>query len=1284
MNLWREHYGHAGGRVRYRNLLGNTGFKHGALRSGAFGTGVKKTLAVVSIAGMALLGAAPALAEGAATDQQAGTSQSTTEQSQSTDGSTAATSASTTPPAAEPPAEEPPAAEPPAEEPPAAEPPAEEHPAADPPASDTEETTEPVKIESISEAPNASDVVDPAQEKKTDKTAAESEDAVPQPPFLRWTTYNESGAPVTTARVTLDALTSGAVPSADDDQGWAAAISMIIADNIGQEGYTGADLDPAAGAFLVSEVIDDADQSRTPSEVQATGSAYRVSGVLESGDVAEWTLLPVTMTETEAVPRLTFAAAKTEEADDTADTSESKSESSQQRTLGVGALNAPVGAEAVGGYENLKDNSNTVTWSWKTPDTASQSSQFNPNTFQTSVSGSNLLIEFQRPSATGSDSWAIEYTKAGERWGNPNGLGLVPQPDRSQGGQVIFIGRNGTSSPYVVQYCTYSSNSYLSNLNNCITLSNVLVSTGTTVSLRIPLSSIQQGSPGCPPTMGSTAYVRSFNNNNAPSANLMNWAAPVAFTPASNCGNTTLKITKIGDRTGPGTSDATRVNGATFVAYASTTGNPGSPTSTELGTCVTANDGTCTIVVSNANSTGVWVQETGVPTGWRAIPALGTGNYTSAKTATPYRFKVNITANSTNVTKNITADRNSPSTDVSGAWVNARVNPAFPSDCGVSIAMVFDTSASIDTNEMTSFKNAARLFVGTGGLGGTPSTVTMFRFDTNAQTMNGGNFYNLATQGSAGSNSGWAGAQNQITTGLPSSGNGSGYTNWDAALRKVQESGTYDLVVFLTDGDPTTYGANGSGNTNTNVQFRSVEQAVLSANAIKASGSKIVGVGVGLSTNSDLNLQAITGPTAGNDYFLAGDFDELQSTLHDLALQNCGGTISVVKQLQNEKGELTSESASGWTFTATGDTVDGSPASETTTASGANFDLSFTDVATHNVVISETTQADYTFVSAVCTDTAGTVSVDVTNAKFTVPVTQGLITKCTVVNRAVPKAATLSVTKAWLVEDSLGNVIYDSAGNTGTLPNGISAELALSGENGPITGAWGDTVEGLVDGDLVTIGEDSSIAGLPGCTQQSSVVTVEDGEVATVPLAADGNEYTMHAGANVYEITNTVQCTTTLVLLKTVEGGGSGVPANWNLTATGLTVTEEVAGAAAKSADNTIEVRAGEPMTLSEAFAAGGESLAYNFDRLEVCTATDVSGCTTWATVSDPSAAITVDLGQEQMYRFVNALAPAIAVPLTGGVAGDLFGGFGLSVAAVAALLGTGLWLRSRRIRAEL
>ena len=202
----------------------------------------------------------------------------------------------------------------------------------------------------------------------------------------------------------------------------------------------------------------------------------------------------------------------------------------------------PVGSQQTGGYQNLKDNSNPATWSWKDPATIAQASEITAGTFSSNIVGTDLVIKFVRPNATGSNSFAFEYTNAPERWGPAGATTLaVPQPDRSQGGQVIFIEQQGSANP-VVTYCTYPPNGYVTSLNSpsCVALAGVIVSIGTTVELKIPLSTINQGSPGCPPTMGTTAYLRSFNNASAPGSNLGIWAAPIAFEPPSTCATLTL------------------------------------------------------------------------------------------------------------------------------------------------------------------------------------------------------------------------------------------------------------------------------------------------------------------------------------------------------------------------------------------------------------------------------------------------------------------------------------------------------------------------------------------------------------------------------------------------------------------------------------------------------------------------------------------------------------------------------------------------------------------------
>lgn len=1234
METWRaaKHGGSVQGNTTV--LRGNIG----ELRSARAVRGrfVRQTLAIASSVALALIGATPAMAEGEAVADASATAAAAESVEQP---------AAEAPPAAEPAPEAAPTPDPapaPAAEPapaPVAEPapaaPEVTAPAAPAPAASTEpDTSEPQASasEGSGSTPGEGDAAT-APSAASPSVAATAE--TPTPPYLRWLSVDSAGAVISGATVTVEGPRNDAVADDGNDSQWAGATAMTVTDNTGQAGYVGADEDPAAGAFLVTALIDDDDATRTEHDVLATDTPYRVSGSLSNGDVAEWTDVTVTSAETDAVVQLAFGPAATTDVEDSATDA---SDGAQLKSLSLtsepefGILAAPVGAGDIGGYQNDKDNDNTATWAWKAMDSAAQSAQFIAGSFTTVVSGNNLLVEFQRPSATGSDSWAVEYTTAPERWGNPGGQGWVPQPDRSQGGQVIFIGKTG-SSPYVVRYCTYTSNSYVSNLNNCAVLTDVLIQSGTTVQLRIPLSEIQQGSPGCPPTMGSTAYVRSFNNNNAPSANLMNWSAPIAFEPPSNCGTTTLKITKIGDRTGTGLTDATRVNGATFAAYSSTAGNPGSPTSTVLGTCTTSINGTCTIEVSNSNAPGVWVKEVSTPAGWTAISHLGTGNYANTKTATPYEFKVSITANSVDVTKEITADRNAPNTSVSGAWVNARVNPAFPGACGLSIAMVFDTSSSINSTEMTSFKDAATAFVGTDGLGGTPSNVTMFSFNTTAQTMNSGNSYSLAIEGSAGGNTGWAGAMDEIED-LPTTGNG--YTNWDAALRLVKDTGNYDMVVFLTDGDPTTYGDGTIQNTT--VQFRMVEQAVLSANAVKnstgpsGSKTKIVGIGVGLSTNSDLNLQAITGPNLGTDYYLASDFDALKTTLKGLATENCGGTISVVKQLQDEYGEITSTSAAGWSFTASGDVVPGSPVTQVTTTDGTNFGLEFLDTSIHNVTIAETPQDDYNFVSASCTNAAGTVVTDVEAASFTVPAQLKLSTTCTVINRAKPSAATMIVDKVWLVNDSLGNTVYDSANAVGTLPSGISATLSIAEDGGtPAETAWSTTIEDLTAGMEFTLSEETSIVDMPGCSLTTATLIWSNGELDPPTNIGTGIDVTLVPGANVYKIRNVVTCTTQVTLVKQIDNtefGGTNVATDWDLTATGS--DSSVTGTTGDT-DVWPAVVTNDTYTLSEDGPAGYSASDWSCTR--------VSGNGTEA-VSVTDAQVAIGLGDNVTCEITNTALP--------------------------------------------
>ncbi|NLA66430.1 MAG: hypothetical protein GX862_11080 [Leucobacter sp.] len=964
----------------------------------------------------------------------------------------------------------------------------------------------------------------------------------------------------------------------------------------------------------------------------------------------------------------------------------------------------------IGTYQSSPtDNSNPTGWNAGSPNSACNACAVNDFESHYVQNGAtwNLVATWTRSTQTGNMGWSIEYTNAAERWG---GTPQVPQPDRSSGGMVVFI-TNDNDASYTAQICRYTSQNNYQTGGTCTPISPVpLTRDGDTMTLDLPLPANIIGAAGCPSTLGSTGYLRSWTSGNK---NLQSWTAPAAVNPPSSCGTTLLNITKMGDRngvnliSGDSLTQAAPLEGATFHAYASTSGTNSVPTGPSLGSCVTNATGRCSIVVSNNNnSSGFWVVETIAPAGFSVMPDLGTGSINTDKTLPPYRFKVTIGSNlSSNYTRNITADRNQPNTAVSNAWVNVRNNPGFPEYCGLTIAMVFDTSGSIDSGEMDDLIEAGQFFVGNDALGGTPSNVTLFRFASTASTMNNGTPYDLSIAGSVADNTGYLGAAARINSELPNQG--ANYTNWDAALQLVNATAAYDMVIFLTDGDPTTYGS--GSDTNTNVQFRMVEQAVMSANALKASAgvapgsrTKIVPIGIGLSGGSDQNLKAISGPVLGDDYFLADNFEDLQTRLADLAVKNCGGTLTVVKRTVDASDVLIAEPAGGWTFTAetdgdyirSGATLVDSLSLTTPTdpaPTGVNFAFDLEQTTSVPVNVLEGAKDGWTPISVDCGDTPVTGTAE----DFTVTVTRNVAVSCTVTNREAPKEASITASKVWVITDAAGETIrtVHEPGAVGddTLPTGISAVLNATGPGaaGATPLAWGATRGGYTLGNQVTITETVTIAAnLPGCTVTDQKLTSVNGTATDVSLK-DGASHQLTLAArtpattpvnlNELEVTNTIKCVAKLSLLKNVEGDGSASPSDWSLTATGPGSPAAVTGADTVLAANTFEVSADSPYGLAEAQTAVGSPLAYVLKKVERCTALTGTTCATWSEVADVSA-VQVPLGAHEVYRFVNAPAASVTLPLTGGLSAETFGIAGTGVALIAAVLAILYW---RRVRSQ-
>lgn len=179
-----------------------------------------------------------------------------------------------------------------------------------------------------------------------------------------------------------------------------------------------------------------------------------------------------------------------------------------------------------------------------------------------------------------------------------------------------------------------------------------------------------------------------------------------------------------------------------------------------------------------------------------------------------------------------------------GVWPLSRYNPTFVEQCGLNVGMVVDLSSSIGASGaqgqlvdvMDAFVDALR---------GTPSSVALLTFGTdspaNGFSPNTG-LQSVATTADA------AALKNRYASWRTQPSWPTNYTNWDrglaaaAAMNGATGSDSHlDLVLFITDGNPTVYGPNplntfgqlrdpSSGYT----RFREIGNGLASANLLKS------------------------------------------------------------------------------------------------------------------------------------------------------------------------------------------------------------------------------------------------------------------------------------------------------------------------------------------------------------------------------------------------------------------------------------------------------------------
>ena len=251
--------------------------------------------------------------------------------------------------------------------------------------------------------------------------------------------------------------------------------------------------------------------------------------------------------------------------------------------------------------------------------------------------------------------------------------------------------------------------------------------------------------------------------------------------------------------------------------------------------------------------------------------------------------------------------------------VPTTANPDLTKACGVDFALILDRSGSIkNAGAEDLVRNAARAFL--GGLENTGSTASLVSFAGTASADVAPTLLDTASMPTF---------ENAITA-LTFTG----ATNWEDALVKAQAQFPAfpnnaperpDLVVMITDGNPTTYSGD-SSNSGADTGALDINKAVLEADKIKLLGAHMFAVGVGEKPALDEeNLQAISGtdefPASGirtADWTKVSTFGELQSRVKAVGDALC--SIDIVKSApaQAHEGDTVTYS---FKVTNTGDSV---------------------------------------------------------------------------------------------------------------------------------------------------------------------------------------------------------------------------------------------------------------------------------------------------------------------------------------------------------------------------
>ncbi len=197
-------------------------------------------------------------------------------------------------------------------------------------------------------------------------------------------------------------------------------------------------------------------------------------------------------------------------------------------------------------------------------------------------------------------------------------------------------------------------------------------------------------------------------------------------------------------------------------------------------------------------------------------------------------------------------------------------NPTLANSCGLDVALIIDTSYSINSTELATMKSELNSFVDAlvGVVPEAQFSVTRFNDDSAVLQAFTSNI-------------------TSVHTGINSAANSSDTTNWVVGLNAG--NATFDprptipnLIIFVSDGEPREPGGS---------EAAARQAAVEVANDIKGAGTRIATLGVAVGSGNNQNLIDISSADAN---FTTTTFDDYAAAL-DAAASICTGTVNVTK-----------------------------------------------------------------------------------------------------------------------------------------------------------------------------------------------------------------------------------------------------------------------------------------------------------------------------------------------------------------------------------------------------